>query len=62
MAEGKSGPVTQGPLERVRASFRKQGLMRLLEARVVEAIDGDGRRTCATLLQTVSLSPVKVGK
>lgn len=28
----------------------------------VEAVDGDERRTCATLLQTVALSPVKSGK
>ena len=28
----------------------------------VEAIEGDEHRTCATLLQTVSLSPVKVGE
>ncbi len=28
----------------------------------VEAVDGDERRTCATLLQTVSLSPVEAGK
>jgi uncharacterized protein (TIGR00369 family) len=39
MAESEGG--TQVPLERVRASFEKQGLMRLLDARVVEA--GEGR-------------------
>ena len=147
----KSGPETADPLERVRESFEKQGLMRLLDARVVEvrsgtcvievpfrdeltqqeryfhgtvtgaiadnaggyaaltlappdrevltveykvnflapargerlvasgevlsagrrlfvckaeveAVDGDERRTCASLLQTVSLSPVNVDK
>ena len=41
VAESKGGPTTPGSLERVRASFRKQGLMRLLDARVVEA--GEGR-------------------
>jgi hypothetical protein len=41
MDEGKSGPKASGSLERVRESFRKQGLMRLLDARVVEA--GKGR-------------------
>ena len=30
-------PITPDPLERVRASFHKQGLMRLLGAEVVEA-------------------------
>jgi uncharacterized protein (TIGR00369 family) len=41
MDEGKSGPKASGSLERVRESLRKQGLMRLLDARVVEA--GEGR-------------------
>ena len=41
MDEGKSGPKASGSLERVRESFRKRGLMRLLDARVVEA--GEGR-------------------
>jgi uncharacterized protein (TIGR00369 family) len=41
MAEGKGGPTTPGSLERVMASFRKQDLMRLLDARVVEV--GEGR-------------------
>ena len=151
MDKRDNGTKTPEPLARVRASFRKQGLMRLLDARVVEAgegrcvievpfsddltqqeryfhgavtgaiadsaggyaaltlappdrevltveykvnflapalgeklvacgevlsagrrlfvckaeveaVDGAERRTCATLLQTVSLSPIKVGK
>jgi uncharacterized protein (TIGR00369 family) len=41
VAESKGGPAMPGSLERVRASFRRQGLMRLLDARVVEA--GEGR-------------------
>ena len=36
----KSGSEASDPLERVRASFEKQGLMRLLGAEVVEASDG----------------------
>ena len=38
MSEGVEG--VSGPLERVRASFERQGLMRLLGARVVEAGEG----------------------
>jgi uncharacterized protein (TIGR00369 family) len=41
VAESAGGPTTSGSLERVRASFRKQGLMHLLDARVVEV--GEGR-------------------
>jgi len=41
VAESKDGRKTSGPLERVRASFEKQGLMQLLGAEVVEA--GEGR-------------------
>jgi hypothetical protein len=44
VAESNGGKTTSGPLERVRSSFEKQGLMQLLGAEVV---------------QTVSLSPVK---
>ena len=41
MDERTNDPETTDPLERVRASFRSQGLMRLLGAEVVEA--GGGR-------------------
>ena len=70
MSEGAGRPEAAGAEERVRASFEKQGLMRLLGAEVVEV--GEGRcvievpfredltqqeRAFANLLQTVSLSP-----
>ena len=72
MSEGAGMPEAVGAEERVRASFEKQGLMRLLGAEVVEVGEGEGRcvievpfredltqqeRACANLLQTVSLSP-----
>jgi len=41
MHERKGERETSDPLNRVRASFRRQGLMRLLGAEVVEA--GEGR-------------------
>ena len=40
MDERKGAPETADPLERVLASFEKQGLMRLLGAEVVEAAEG----------------------
>ncbi|MBA2535625.1 MAG: PaaI family thioesterase, partial [Rubrobacter sp.] len=40
MNKKENGHETTGPLERVRTSFRKQGLMRLLGAEVVEAGEG----------------------
>lgn len=40
MSGGTTGPESSDPLERVRASFAKQGLMRLLGAEVVEAGPG----------------------
>jgi len=51
--------------ERVRASFARQGLMRLLGAEVVEVgegtcvVEGRDERVCAATLQTVSLSPAR---
>ncbi len=41
MSEGAGMPEANGTLERVRASFERHGLMRLLGAEVVEA--GEGR-------------------
>lgn len=41
MSGPSPGPAVGGALERVRASFRRQGLMGLLGAEVVEA--GEGR-------------------
>lgn len=40
MSGGVTGPEFSNPLERVRASFGKQGLMTLLGAEVVEAKPG----------------------